>query len=95
MAEPGDKSLMPLIRPPAINLSLKFQHVNVISELFCLCNKQYLNWHIKAAKRSTVTSIANWSNTTSEENALRATGEEQPNRFSRGSLKFASSSSLT
>ena len=24
MAEPGDKSLMSLIRPPAINLSLKF-----------------------------------------------------------------------
>ena len=24
MAEPGDKSMMPLIRPPAINLSLKF-----------------------------------------------------------------------
>ena len=45
MAEPGGKSLMPLIRPPAINLSLKFQHVNVISELFCLCNKEYLNWH--------------------------------------------------
>ena len=45
---------------------------------------------IKAAKRSTVTSIAKWSNTTSEENALRATGEEQPNRFSRRSLKFAS-----
>ena len=42
MAEAGDKSLMPLIRPPAINLSLKFQHVNVISDLFCLCNKQYL-----------------------------------------------------
>ena len=42
MAEAGDKSLMLLIRPPAINLSLKFQHVNVISDLFCLCNKQYL-----------------------------------------------------
>ena len=33
VAQPGDMSLMPPIRPPAINLSLKCQHVKFSSRM--------------------------------------------------------------
>ena len=37
VAEPGDMPLMPPIRPPAINLSLKCQHVKFLSRMFLIC----------------------------------------------------------
>ena len=41
VTEPGDKPLMPPIRPPAINLSLKFQHVKFSSRMsaWAYCKK--------------------------------------------------------
>ena len=54
MAEPGDKSLMPLIRPPAINLSLKFltrqRDQGIVLPLLEIIFELA---QIKAAKRST------------------------------------------
>ena len=56
--------------------------------------KKYLNsrWSKSASKEIYLTSIANSAKRkkdVSEENVPCATGEEQPNRFSRRSIKFA------
>ena len=93
--------LMVLIRPPAINLSLKCQHVKFSSRMSAWAYYVAFvkNIWISASKEIYLTSIAIWSNTSFseekwnkdvlEEIAPRVTGEEQSNRFSRRSLKFA------
>ena len=42
LAEPGEMPLMPPIRPPAINLSLKCQHFSM-SAYYVAFVKKYLN----------------------------------------------------
>ena len=104
VAQPGDMSLMPPIRPPAINLSLKCQHVKFSSRMSAWANyaalvKKHLNsrWSNSVSKEIYLTSIANWSNTSLgkvkyrrfREKAPCSTEEEESNRFSRRSHKFA------
>ena len=63
VAEPGDMPLMPQIRPPKINLSLKCQHVR-LSQMSAWTHyvafvKKYLNsrWRKSASKEIYLTSI--------------------------------------
>ena len=91
-------SLIPPIRPPAINLSLKCQHVKFSSRMSAWANypalaKKYLNSRKSnsASKEIYLTSIADWSNT--------SFGKVKDRRFrgkcavfergTRRSLKFA------
>ena len=66
VAEPGDMPLMPPIHPPAIDLSLKCQHIKLSSLMsawacYVAFVKKYLNsrWSKSANKEIYLTSIAN------------------------------------